>query len=91
MENALKNKIANTSINDEIDNASTEALKAVNKLMKALNNANKELIKEDATKEEERFDMEQFSANSICVDRLLQARGIISQISNNCFKKDLQS
>ena len=91
MENTLKNKIENTSINDEIDNASIEAITALNKLMKALDNANSELCKKDATKEQERFDINEYSANSICIDKLLQARGIALTISGNCFKKYLQS
>lgn len=91
MENTLKNKIANTSINDEIDNASTEALTALNNLMKALSNANDKLIEKDATKEQERFDIEEFSANSTCINNLLESRHLVLKISNNCFKKYLQS
>ena len=91
MENTLIEKLAKTTISNEIDNASIEALTAVNRLMKALSDANDKLIEKDATREQERFDIEEYSANTICVDKLLQARGIILQISNNCFKKHLQS
>ena len=87
MENTLKNKITKTTTNNKIDNASIKALIALNKLMKALDNANSELCKKDATKEQERFDIEEFSANSICIDKLLQARGIVLQISSNCLNR----
>jgi hypothetical protein len=84
MENTLKNKLTKTTTNKKIDNASIKAIIALNKLMKALDNANSELCKKDATKEQERFDIEEYSANSICIDKLLQARGIVLQISSNC-------
>lgn len=87
MENTLKNKITKTTTNNKIDNASIKALIALNKLMKALDNANSELCKKDATKEQERFDIEEYSANSICIDKLLQARGIVLQISSNCLNR----
>lgn len=87
MENTLKNKLTETTTSNEIDYASLEALTAVNNLMKALTKANSKLIEKDATREQERFDIEEYSANSICVDKLLQARDIILTISNNCLNR----
>lgn len=87
MENTLKNKLTKTTTSNEIDYASIEALTAVNNLMKALTKANNELIEKDATREQEGFDIKEYSANTICVDKLLQARAIILQISNNCLNR----
>ena len=80
----MENKIKNTSTNNEIDYASIEALTAVNNLMQALNKANDKLIEKHATREQELVDRKEYSANSICINKLLEARAIIIQISNNC-------
>jgi CRISPR/Cas system-associated endonuclease/helicase Cas3 len=89
MENTLKNKLTKTTTSNEIDYASIEALTAINNLMQELTKANKKLIEKEVTKEQETFDMEEYSANTIAVDKLLQARAIINQISNNCLNKYL--